>query len=102
MVQQFFFRLIRQRTDKIMECFVCGKVLNSGFLCDEHAMQLHGMLNNEESIVMDSTWKNHCMICGEYENRRIVYLPDAGYFCEYCILEEFKRIKDDLLSPPDR
>jgi predicted nucleic acid-binding Zn ribbon protein len=77
-----------------MECYVCGKSLEMGFLCEEHARILLVMLEKGEGEVHDPTWKHHCLICGEYKDRRIVEYPDAGYFCDRDIREEWNRSMD--------
>lgn len=49
------------------------------------------MLTLNENIVSNPGWGNHCIICGEYEERKIVDLPDCGPICDICIKEESDR-----------
>lgn len=74
-----------------MECFICSKKLNEGYLCNEHANKLLAILNDIENLKINHDWKKHCSICGEYHNRIIVEYKGIGYFCEKCIKDELER-----------
>jgi hypothetical protein len=70
-----------------MECYVCGKNTTGQELCLEHVKILVTMLTKGEGVISHPDWRNHCAICGEFENRIIVEYPLIGYFCNKDILE---------------
>jgi len=76
-----------------MECFICSKRIEKGYLCKDHANKLYEKLKNREGKIESPTWKNHCSICGEHENRTIIEYPPHGYFCDKDIIEEWNRCK---------
>jgi hypothetical protein len=80
-----------------MECFVCGKHIEEGFLCKEDSEMLHEMLHSRENIIINPDFRHHCSICGEYENR-IVLEYQAIYYCDIDIEEEYKRHKSKRLA----
>jgi hypothetical protein len=73
-----------------MECFICGKVINEGYLCKEHSELLHNMLKSKEGVVNTPDSRHHCSICGKYEDRVIIEFPYAGYFCNIDIEEQYE------------
>jgi hypothetical protein len=81
-----------------MECFVCSKKLKNGYLCKEHASELYSMLEKGEGEVENPDWKSHCLICGEFEHRRLIDYPSAGPFCDKDIKEEWERNNKDEIS----
>lgn len=74
-----------------MECYVCSKELAEGYLCEEHSELLYQMLINGQSVILNPDWKNHCLICGEYDDRVIVDFSLAGPFCNKDIISEWER-----------
>lgn len=72
-----------------MECFICGKALTEGYLCKQHAKELHSMLKDKRGIVCNPDFRHHCAICGEFKNRIIVEYKGVGFFCELDIEEAF-------------
>ena len=64
-----------------MQCFICGKNLNNGYLCSVHRQELKEMLRKKQGIVENPTFKHHCLICGAFEGRILIEYPLVGYFC---------------------
>jgi len=81
-----------------MECFVCSMELNEGYLCEKHAKILVEMLEKSDGIVEMPQWIDHCLICGQYEDRVIVEYPNCGCFCNKDIWAEWDRYKNELLG----
>ncbi len=81
-------------------CYICTKELRdeSFSLCKDHAKELYDMLNNKQNIVVDPDWRYHCLICGEFEHRRIIDYPSAGPFCDKDIKKEWERNSKDEIS----
>jgi hypothetical protein len=74
-----------------MQCFVCGKKIEEGYLCNEHIQELKKMLLNERNVIKNPDFKHHCLICGEYKERVIIEYPSVGYFCDQDIETEARR-----------
>jgi late competence protein required for DNA uptake (superfamily II DNA/RNA helicase) len=79
-----------------MKCILCSKQLESGYLCEEHADYLYNMFKNSKQYEVNSSWKTHCQICGEFENKHIIYDPNSSFFCSNCIVEEWIRYHNPL------
>lgn len=71
------------------ECYACGKKIQNGYLCKEHAFELRSMLENNDSVIEHPDHRYHCIICGEYEDRKIVYYKGLIFICDKDIEEEF-------------
>ncbi len=78
-----------------MECFICKQKIDNGYLCEMHANELKEMLDNKVKTFENPDWKYHCLICGEHQERVIVEYPNAGYFCDKDIIEEWERYNKD-------
>jgi predicted nucleic acid-binding Zn ribbon protein len=74
-----------------MQCFVCGKALDKGYLCKEHSQKLKRMLDKKVGVVENPDFRHHCSICGEFKERVIIEYPSVGYFCNVDIEEENER-----------
>lgn len=77
-----------------MECLVCSKLLEDGYLCEDHSRELYEMLTKGEGTIINPDWKSHCLICGEYQERVIVEFPSAGPFCNKDIVSEWERYQN--------
>lgn len=76
-----------------MQCFVCGMKIEEGYLCKKHTQELKKMLLNEQNVINNPDFKQHCLICGEYKERVIIEYPSVGCFCDRDIETEARRIQ---------
>lgn len=69
------------------KCIICDKELTSKgvFLCESDTLKLYYKLNTKLDIINNPTFKEHCMICGEWENRVIINFPTWNYTCNVCL-----------------
>lgn len=74
-----------------MECYVCSKKLDKEYLCEQCVNLILKMLEANTHVISNPKWENHCLICGEYEDRVIIDVPNCGPICGKC-LSEAKRI----------
>ncbi len=69
-------------------CIICDSELrHSGiFICEHHTNVLNNFLEKSisEKIIKNPTFKNHCMICGEWENKIIINHPHWNFVCTIC------------------
>jgi hypothetical protein len=71
-----------------MECFVCGKKLDRGNLCEVHARRLLEALKKGD-VISEPSFAHHCAICGAWAGKIIVEDRMTGcYFCADDIEEE--------------
>ena len=80
------------------KCIICNvKLVHSGvFLCERHTNKLEDNYKTEENIITTPTFKEHCMICGEWENRIIINYPEWNYICNVCLknaLDNYVEVK---------
>jgi hypothetical protein len=75
----------------IDKCFICGKVTEDNYFCIDHAAELHRLLIGKDNLIKKPDFKQHCHICGEYENREIIEFSNWGYFCDRDIIEAFRK-----------
>ena len=88
------------------KCYCCGKVYprDDLFYCDECLMKLSKAFETGEGVVFNPKHYDHCISCGEYKNRKIVYTGNTGLFpthpkdsvpiCDNCVQEELKKYKE--------
>ncbi len=76
-----------------LKCYCCGLAYttNEFFYCIECLQKLKMMFDNAEGVIEKPGHMNHCISCGEYENRRIVYVNDVTPICEMCVADELGR-----------
>ena len=74
-----------------MECYICRKRLEKGYLCKKHCNELKEMLDRKENIIENPTFAHHCLICGEFEDRIIIEYPSVGPFCN-------KDLEDEIIE----
>lgn len=69
------------------KCMICSKILNteSIYLCENHTFELNRSLKNESIVISEPSEREHCQICGEYEDRRIINYMNWFYACNICI-----------------
>ncbi|MCL2677878.1 MAG: hypothetical protein FWE85_02360 [Clostridiales bacterium] len=65
-----------------MQCYICGKELDKGYLCEEHRQELKRMIRKKENLIENPKFKHHCLICGEFKGRIIIDYPSVGPFCD--------------------
>jgi hypothetical protein len=70
-----------------MECFICSEKLKKRHLCNQCSNLVDKMLETKSNIIKNPEWINHCLICGEYEERVIVDVSNCGPICDKCIRE---------------
>jgi hypothetical protein len=76
------------------KCLICGKPAEAGaYLCKDHTRAALEVLNTgstenvKYTIIENPVFMNHCQLCGEWENRKIICYPSWNYLCEPCITE---------------
>lgn len=72
-----------------MKCHICSKKINKAFLCQDCCREGVEHLKNNIDIIENPDWRYHCLICGEYKDRKIVDFP-SGPICDKCIHEELE------------
>ena len=70
-----------------MECFICSRRLEKGYLCSDCVVEALKKLNEKNRVNMNPSFHDHCLICGGYENRVILDFPSCGPICDKCILD---------------
>lgn len=88
------------------KCYCCGKVYpkENLFYCKECLAKISKAFETEQGVILTPKHSDHCISCGEYEGRRIIYTCDSGFFpkhpkntlpiCNKCVekeLEEYKK-----------
>lgn len=78
------------------KCIICDKKLiqSDVFLCERHTKELDNNFKKEKNIINCPSFKEHCMICGEWKNRAIINYPEWNYVCNICL----KNALDKYLS----
>ena len=70
-----------------LKCYHCGEsaTSNTHYLCFECLKKLEIMLVDGK-IIENPSFIHHCVVCGEYENRKIIdsMIP----ICDKCVVEE--------------
>ena len=84
------------------KCYCCEEVYPKDvlFYCEECLMKLSKAFKTGEGVVLNPKHYDHCISCGEYENRKIVYTGNTRLFpthpkdsvpiCDKCVQEELK------------
>lgn len=69
------------------KCFVCNKELEYAgiYLCKEHCLDIDEQLNSSPQLIFNTSFDNHCQLCGEWENRIIISYKDWCYICNKCV-----------------
>lgn len=69
-------------------CYICGEPLTieGVWLCKEHAHFLKiGFESGWPGLIKNPEFAHHCMICGEWENRQILYPENEAPYCNICM-----------------
>lgn len=68
-------------------CYICNEqvTVKDIWLCKEHAFNLNRHFESGFCLIKKPEFANHCMICGEWENRIILQIPDNAPYCNVCI-----------------
>ncbi|MGY3777081.1 hypothetical protein [Isobaculum melis] len=81
-------------------CYCCGikKTTNENDYCDSCLKSLSRIFSTNAVAIEDKpVHADHCISCGQWENRRILWTGRTAYFnhpgdgvpiCEWCIQEE--------------
>lgn len=74
------------------KCIICDKELieNGILLCESHTFQLYEIISNNQDTITNPSLREHCMICGEWDNRVIVNFPSWNYICNLCLKRAMK------------
>lgn len=87
-------------------CYCCGvnKTIKENYYCHSCLKVLYWIFNtNIVGIENKPAHAEHCISCGQWENRRILWTGRTGYFnhqgdgvsiCEWCVHEEFEQAVD--------
>jgi len=83
-----------------LKCYCCGQAPTSEahYYCRDCLAKLHIMFETNRAVLNGVAYEimenphhsNHCVSCGEHENRRII---DALLICDKCVETEFVQIK---------
>lgn len=87
-----------------LKCYCCGinaPVSSELYLCKSCLLLLSEKFQEKSSDILENPKHfNHCVCCGEWENRRIVYTGSIKIFsehagdgvpiCDRCVEEELK------------
>lgn len=86
-----------------LKCYCCGENNTSDefYYCLQCLKKLQIMFNSNKNLINDPQHYNHCISCGEFKNRKILYtggscsFPDHGDdgipICNRCVEDELKR-----------
>lgn len=75
------------------KCIICNIPLEFKgiYLCEIHTQELTNISHNKgkfQSIILyNPSFNEHCMLCGEWEDRIIINHPDWNYICDKCLFE---------------
>lgn len=73
------------------KCIICDKLLSVKdiYICETHTSELLNIVNNQKQysdiIIEHPSFMDHCMICGEWEARKIINYPSWNYICNICL-----------------
>jgi hypothetical protein len=77
-----------------MICYLCDTKLETGSLCDTHALELKEDLDLGKTVPQEEVgWGHHCQICGEHIGKTLVDYKGYGYFCSDDINSEYSRYR---------
>ena len=88
-----------------IKCYCCGKVYpkDNLFYCEECLIKLGNAFETGQGVILNPEHCEHCISCGEYEDRQIVHTGNTGLFpthprdtlpiCDKCVQEELKKYK---------
>ena len=88
-----------------LKCYCCGNKFTSNdfYYCLECLVKLNEMFEKNVNVVKEPNYSNHCISCGEFENRKILYNGNSEYFpeikgegvpiCDICVKEELNKYK---------
>ena len=64
------------------KCYCCGEVYpkENLFYCEECLIKIRKAFETEQGVVVHPKETDHCISCGEYDGRRIVYTGNSGFF----------------------
>lgn len=89
-----------------LKCYCCGTNNTSDdfYYCLECLEKLQQMFANNENVLSTPTHCDHCISCGEFENRKILWTGGSKYFlkhsgdgvpiCDGCVEGELSRYGD--------
>ena len=86
-------------------CYDCGDrspIKPELYYCKDCLQKLKYMLDNGEGVLEEPTAGDHCISCGQYENRRILYTGKSTLFskhagdgipiCDRCVEQEWQQL----------
>ncbi len=78
------------------KCVICDVrlIYKDVFICESHAKELYKKLKKGENIIKLPSFKEHCMICGEWKNRIIINYPSWNYVCNICLKNALNKYKN--------
>ena len=86
-------------------CYCCGKVYpkDTFFYCEECLVKLDKAFETGQGVILNPEHHDHCISCGEYAERQIVYTGNTGLFpahpkdmlpiCDKCVQKELEKYK---------
>lgn len=79
------------------KCYCCGiaETTDELFYCYDCLQKMKIMFDNNINVIEHPMHQEHCISCGEWENRRIVYPHQATFVCDRCVEREMKKYKDE-------
>ena len=87
------------------KCYCCGNVYpkDNLYYCEECLMKLNKAFETGKGVLYNPKPYDHCISCGQYEDRKIVYTGNTGFFpdhprdmspiCDKCVQEELEKNK---------
>ncbi len=88
------------------KCYCCGinEISSEFFYCIECLKKLKEMFDNNENIIDNPNGTEHCISCGKFDNRKILWTGNSRYFsnhngdgipiCSICVESELKKYKE--------
>ncbi len=85
------------------KCYCCGinEISSEFFYCIACLKKLKEMFDNNENIIDNPNGTEHCISCGKFENRKILWTGNSTYFsnhngdgipiCSICVESELKK-----------
>ena len=92
--------------DMSKKCYCCGinEISDEFFYCIDCLKKLKEMFDKNENIIDNPNSTEHCISCGEFENRKILWTGNSRCFpnhhgdgipiCNICVESELKKYKE--------
>jgi len=73
-----------------LKCYLCWKneTSDNHYYCYDCIQVLKRHLDLNINFVKNVQYADHCVSCGQFENRKIILMNEVVLICEICIMSE--------------